>query len=390
MAKAQSKIVSIELENFMAIKNATLTFDESNIINLKGYNDSGKSAITRALDVLFFNSYKNAQKNFIKHGEKYFRVIARFDDGISIIRDKYITGTSLYEMYEGSDLLFSTKVGSTLTQVKEVPLEIREYLGMTETSSGNYLNSQSIYDKQFLIQTTGSENVELLNGVLRLKETGLATTAIKNDINNLSSVINGLVADIESVKISLERYEDLDEGFILALSELDKLYDDAEARYRGCEKIANLLDESNSLVIDVPNLDSIEYDSYEKLLILSKYLEKLSAIPSVPELELIDSKSYTELLKIRELQNSLENYKGFNRNLDLLDSSALSDLEILYKAYQNFYEISGMYSSITAESERLEKEALEIKEYAMENSIAISKCDNCGNIVIGSAGHVHV
>ncbi|RKW48284.1 MAG: hypothetical protein D8B41_00145, partial [Porphyromonas sp.] len=61
MAKAQSKIVSIELENFMAIKNAILTFDESNIINLKGYNDSGKSAITRALDVLFFNSYKNAQ-----------------------------------------------------------------------------------------------------------------------------------------------------------------------------------------------------------------------------------------------------------------------------------------------------------------------------------------
>lgn len=390
MAKAQSKIVSIELENFMAIKNATLTFDESNIINLKGYNDSGKSAITRALDVLFFNSYKNAQKNFIKHGEKYFRVIARFDDGISIIRDKYITGTSLYEMYEGNDLLFSTKVGSTLTQVKEVPLEIREYLGMTETSSGNYLNSQSIYDKQFLIQTTGSENVELLNGVLRLKETGLATTAIKNDINNLSSVINGLVADIESVKISLERYEDLDGGFILALSELDKLYDDAEVRYRSCEKIADLLDESNSLVIDVPNLDSIEYDSYEKLLILSKYLEKLSAIPSVPELELIDSKSYTELLKIKDLQNSLENYKGFNRNLELLDSSALSDLEILYKAYKNFYEISGMCSSITAESERLEKEALEIKEYAMENSIAISKCDNCGNIVIGSAGHVHV
>lgn len=36
MAKTFSKITSIELENFMAIKKATLSFDETGIINLKG------------------------------------------------------------------------------------------------------------------------------------------------------------------------------------------------------------------------------------------------------------------------------------------------------------------------------------------------------------------
>ena len=226
MAKGMSKILGLELENFMSIKEAKLVFDETNILNLKGYNDSGKSAITRALDVLLFDSYKRAQKNFITHGEHYFRIKLHFDDGVTIVRDKYLNGSSLYEMYSEGQLIFSTKVGNTLTQVKDVPLEIREYLAMTETSEGNYLNSQSIYDKQFLIQTTGSENVELLNGVLKLKETGLATTAIKNDINQLSSSINGLLADIESIKISLERYEDLDEGFIILLSDLDSKYDE--------------------------------------------------------------------------------------------------------------------------------------------------------------------
>ena len=53
----QSKIVSIKIENFMSIKNALLEFDESNIISLCGYNDSGKSAITRLLEVMFYNTY---------------------------------------------------------------------------------------------------------------------------------------------------------------------------------------------------------------------------------------------------------------------------------------------------------------------------------------------
>ena len=389
-SKGFSKIVEIKLENFMSIKDATLSFDESNIINLKGYNDSGKSAITRALDVLFFNSHSRAQKGFIKHGEKYFRVVVTFDDGVSILRDKYITGPSLYEMYQDGELLFSTKVGSTLTQVKEVPIEIKEYLGMVETSEGNFLNSQSIYDKQFLIQTTGSENIELLNGVLRLKETGLATTAIKNDINNLSSSINGLVADIEAIKISLERYKDLDEDFILQLSALDKLYDGVEKHYSLTCDLYDLVEEKSSLNIDVPVLETVDFSNYEDLLKLVDYSRKLAEIVDLPELPVIDYNSYLKLTKIRSYQKSLEIYQGNSWSLELVNSKVLSELNNLYKEYQKFAYFSGLCSRLSDESEALEKESLEIDAYAKDNGIAVSRCDNCGNIVIGSAGHVHV
>ena len=43
----QSKVVSLKIENFMSIKEGLIEFDDSNIISLCGYNDSGKSAITR-------------------------------------------------------------------------------------------------------------------------------------------------------------------------------------------------------------------------------------------------------------------------------------------------------------------------------------------------------
>lgn len=390
MAKGMSKILGLELENFMSIKEAKLVFDETNILNLKGYNDSGKSAITRALDVLLFDSYKRAQKNFITHGEHYFRIKLHFDDGVTIVRDKYLNGSSLYEMYSEGQLVFSTKVGNTLTQVKDVPLEIREYLAMTETSEGNYLNSQSIYDKQFLIQTTGSENVELLNGVLKLKETGLATTAIKNDINQLSSSINGLLADIESIKISLERYEDLDEGFILLLSDLDSKYDEVERKYNQLIDVENLLSDMVELPLGIPDLPLIDGSLYSSLLGVASSVEELAKIKDIPTVDVISYNSYLELLKLAELQNSYKNVNTYILDIPIIDFSRLNTLKILGNSFKELADISNTISSLTERSEELENESLQIQEYARENGISISKCDNCGALVQGVAGHVHV
>lgn len=390
MSKGMSKILGLELENFMSIKKAKLVFDETNILNLKGYNDSGKSAITRALDVLLFDSYKRAQKNFITHGEHYFRIKLHFDDGVTIVRDKYLNGSSLYEMYSEGQLIFSTKVGNTLTQVKDVPLEIREYLAMTETSEGNYLNSQSIYDKQFLIQTTGSENVELLNGVLKLKETGLATTAIKNDINQLSSSINGLLADIESIKISLERYEDLDEGFILLLSDLDSKYDEVERKYNQLIEVEDLLSDMAELPIGIPDLPLIDGGLYASLLGVASSIEELAKIKDIPTIDVISYNSYVELLKLAELQKSYKNVNTYILDIPLIDFGRLNTLKILGNSFKEFADISNTISSLTERSEELENESLQIQEYARENGISISKCDNCGALVQGIAGHVHV
>lgn len=390
MAKGMSKILGLELENFMSIKEAKLVFDETNILNLKGYNDSGKSAITRALDVLLFDSYKRAQKNFITHGEHYFRIKLHFDDGITIVRDKYLNGSSLYEMYSEGQLVFSTKVGNTLTQVKDVPLEIREYLAMTETSEGNYLNSQSIYDKQFLIQTTGSENVELLNGVLKLKETGLATTAIKNDINQLSSSINGLLADIESIKISLERYKDLDEGFILLLSDLDSKYDEVERKYNQLVEVEDLLSDMAELPLGISDLPLIDGGLYSSLLGVASSVEELAKIKDIPTVDVISYNSYVELLKLAELQKSYKNVNTYILDIPIIDFGRLNMLKILGNSFKEFADISNTISSLTERSEELENESLQIQEYARENGISISKCDNCGALVQGIAGHVHI
>ena len=164
-----SRLLSWEVFNFMSVEHAICEFDDSNIVNIKGYNDSGKSAMLRALDVLFSNMKPTKQIDFIQDGKEYFRIVANFSDGVSILRDKYINGQSLYEMWKDNNCIFSTKKGNALTKVTEVPQPIRDYLCIVSYED-IVLNSRSCFEKQLGVQTTGSENYKLFNTVLKSEE----------------------------------------------------------------------------------------------------------------------------------------------------------------------------------------------------------------------------
>ena len=87
-----SRITEIKVANLATLKNAKFVFDESGILNIKGYNDSGKSALLQGIAMNLINLIPRVQSKFIRHGADFFRVSISFDDGIEIIRDKYING----------------------------------------------------------------------------------------------------------------------------------------------------------------------------------------------------------------------------------------------------------------------------------------------------------
>mgnify|MGYP003093532149 CR=1 FL=1 len=79
---AYSKITSVEIKNFMGYESGKIQFDESGVINIKGYNDSGKSAMLTACAVAMMDAYKQKQAKFIRFGEDYFGIVVSFDDGV--------------------------------------------------------------------------------------------------------------------------------------------------------------------------------------------------------------------------------------------------------------------------------------------------------------------
>ena len=188
-----SRLVSWEVKNFMSISDARVEFDGTGIVNFKGYNDSGKSAMLLALKVLLTNTDPTKQADFIQDDKEYFRVVAYFDDGVAILRDKYIGGQSLYEMYKDGQLLFSTKQGRVLTKVVGVPDVIAEYLGLIVYDGGT-LNARACFEKQIGVQTTGSENYVMFNTVLRSEEIASASEMLNNDRNKLASDISAKAA----------------------------------------------------------------------------------------------------------------------------------------------------------------------------------------------------
>ena len=188
-----------EVWNFMCIERGKCEFDDRNIVNLKGYNDSGKSAMLQALKVLISNSNPTKQVGFIQDDKDYFRVIAAFDDGVMILRDKYINGQSLYEMYKDNQLIYTSKSGNALTRITEVPKPIADYLGLI-MYDGTCLNARACFEKQIGVQTTGSENYKMFNTVLKSEEIATASALLNNDRNKLASDINAVDADLQAQK----------------------------------------------------------------------------------------------------------------------------------------------------------------------------------------------
>ena len=272
------RLVRWDVENFMSIEKACCEFDDRNIINLKGYNDSGKSAMLTALKVLMTNCNPAKQVGFIQDDKEYFRVLATFEDGVQILRDKYINGQSLYEMYKDGQLVFSTKSKSgTLTKVSDVPQPIADYLGLIDYD-GTFLNARSCFEKQIGVQTTGSENYKMFNTVLKAEEIANASALLNTDKNKLNSDIDVVNSQINGMKQTIASSQGLTTEIISYLKQHDYALDDCQVSLGSLTQIkaldSNIAKSLKGIQIDpdVPNL------YHEQLNVLTNLLAVLKEI----------------------------------------------------------------------------------------------------------------
>lgn len=276
-----SRLVAWEVFNFMCVEHGKAEFDNSGILNFKGYNDSGKSTMLRALDVLMYNIKPNMQTSFIQDDKDYFRVMAYFDDGVIILRDKYINGQSLYEMYKDGTCIFSTKKGTQLTKVVGVPEVIETYLGLI-SHDNMLLNSRSCFDKQLLVQTTGSENYKFLNAVLKSEELAIAGELVNTDKNKLLGDISATEAELSVYKKQTEGAQGITEGMVTALQGLDKNCDVYDEQLSGLGRIVETYNSAIS-VPDIPEMSKIDVSRVSALAQITGYVNELSNLKIAPE-----------------------------------------------------------------------------------------------------------
>lgn len=380
-----SKLVYWEVWNFMSFSHAKFEFDDKNIINLLGYNDSGKSAALRALEVNLYNRFPQSQLSFIQSGKDHFRVVTVWSDGIVILRDKYANGQSLYEMWRGEDCLFSTKQNGTLTKVADVPLCIQEYLCLVKFDD-SYLNSRSCFEKQFLVQTSGGENYAALNTVLKSEELSLAGSLVNADRNKLGSDIS--VAETE-YNVKMQKYKGgigLTEVIVEELKSHDKLLDDSDSKL---SSLGSLLDLSGKLaeIPELPNLGMISFDELQLLESVLSCQSSISALGDIPEMTPIATEQLESLVLLQSIEEKQESIK-ISPKVPVLDVSQLDSIAGVLKVIEEYNKNEEELKGIDVRLAKLDEESKELESLIKEFGISTVRCKNCGALVeVGGDGN---
>lgn len=384
---AYSRITEVEVINFMTLKHAKVVFDGSNILNIKGYNDSGKSALLRAVAVCVADLWKNKQVKFIRYNCEFFRVILSFDDDVRIVRDKYYNGQSLYEMYKNGELIFTTKQGGSLSKISGVPTPIADYLGMCIVDGG-CLNYQSCVDRLYLVETTGSENYQMVHTVLKAEELSRASAMINSDRNKLSSEITEIEASLQITNQSLLEVRDLTESFLLDLVEKDSKYDTLAGRKSELETILSVQNSLESIV-DVPELSVIDTT---RLKLVSDIVEVLSSIDSLVDIPDIHSISYERLVAIESACNCMGKLESLQSNeyptINEIATDKYEDLAGITEALIEYANANKGLLVINNEISEQETARKSILKEAKKQGIVFALCDNCGSYTSVKVGEI--
>ena len=382
-----SRLLGWEVWNFMSIEHAKVEFDERNIINFKGYNDSGKSAMLQALKVLMSNSDQTKQVLFIKDDKEYFRIVAYFDDGVMIMRDKYINGQSLYEMYKGKECIFSTKqANGALTGVNKVPDPIQEYLGLI-LYDNTCLNARACFEKQIGVQTTGSENYKMFNTILKSEEIARAAELLNTDKNKLVSDINGVDNEIRVKKSMIEKSQSLTRDIIDFLKESDSELTSAESMQVSLDNI-NIISSDISKLKILPEVDTISTSELTDLLRLQEIMSAIKNINITPQLEQIDNSRLNTLIKIVSLKNNVESCK-VSPEVPCVDSDILSVLIQLKNTRDKIDECENIIKETDTKLKSLDSELSDLQSQLSSMNVNMIKCPCCGSLFSPDEVHTH-
>lgn len=333
-----SRLVAWEVWNFMSIEHGKCEFDERNIVNLKGYNDSGKSAMLYALRILLCNSEPTKHVSYIQDDKGFFRVMAYFDDGVIILRDKYINGQSLYELVKDGQVLYSTKSPSgALTKVSSVPEPIADYLGLV-VYNNTCINCRSRHDKAVGVENTGSENYKMLNTVLKSEELATASNLLNSDKNKLINDINSLDNEITVQKRLLNGRDNITSDMIDWLKSADSNLDLLQSAESDLSHIMDLQSSISEIVV-YDELQKVDNSNIVDLMHISSIIDCIGNIAEYPEVATVDSDNVKLLLSISDMYYSMKSI-NIAPELSGVDTDRLSDISNICGIVQKIERLS--------------------------------------------------
>lgn len=370
----QSKIISLKIENFMSIKNALIEFDESNVISLCGYNDSGKSAITRLLEVMLYNTYSTDQVKFITDGESYWTGILTFSDGVEYVRSKYLDGKSFWELRKDNTVLFTNRLpNGTLAAMGDNPDVIMKYLGVIQDElTGEELNVRRNTDKLFLINTSGGDNYKILNTVLRSDVLSNASKSLNDDKNKLVSEIS----EQNTVKNVLSnQYGELEVAPKVELDSIKSFIANLENVQSQIMRLSLILEENNR-VNSITIYDELKGVDITQLYSLQDIINTINGC----NYDIYDKLDGVDLERVKALRDIITLKQSVGSDIyEPLEQVDIDRVKVIYELGTLFNTYSGVDKALTDITNKLNSTKEQLVSLSQEHNLKV--CKNCGSVV---------
>ena len=321
------KIKWIEIENFQSIKHLRLgDFEEDAVIGFMGDNDSGKSAIGRALRILFYNDIGRGIQGFVRQGESCFKVTVGTHEGFVMSTTR--GSKNFYELIapDGSYTKMTKLERSTPEELVGI---INAYI---DPISGNVLNYRTIEDPLLLINNSGSD-------VYTIIQQSMNTLEVKDAIDRANAelkVSRDLVSNyefqiqlnnekIDSIVI-IDEYEFLTaKEAIVNLSETISIIENILEGYEVEKELSNKLAELK----EIEGLYDKIKSNHDTVKIIGSILENKERLDKIPASmrtseEILGlgeklNKNYTTVSLCNKLISAFEERDKVDRKLGLIN-----------------------------------------------------------------------
>lgn len=218
---------TVKINDFRCIDEVTL--DMSQVIALRGNNESGKTSIIKALELLMLGG-TNAGK-YIRSGCRDFR-IAGYVGGV----DKTVVRTAKgYKIYDGNVVDKAAEKGAKpVTTVdkltsNETPEVVAKIFNLQRNAvTGNMLGSRGYAGKVPFVQTTATENYAIVSeemGVKPFRDAAYGGILEAGRLEKKAKVLSGTLADLKEQQGRATEAVKRAEGMEKVLGDKSALYD---------------------------------------------------------------------------------------------------------------------------------------------------------------------
>lgn len=242
----------VRVQNFQSIKDQTLEIDGLTVIT--GTNNSGKTAVMRAIRGVFTNAPAGS---LVRHGCAHLTVTLTFDDGTEIKWEKGWEKPG----QRGKTINQYTINGKKIATVgRGAPPEV-EALGVRQVQAASDHVWPQIADQfggtLFLIDRPGSAVAEALSDVEKVGKLTAALKASEKDRRSVNAELKVRRKDVESHQQEISRYDGLD-PVAERIKNLQADHDRLDERHQDLQKTRRLHGQHVQVQQDVASLEGFD------------------------------------------------------------------------------------------------------------------------------------